>query len=103
MELTVGKEADLKPGQMCSLAIGQGKYVLVFRDGEGGLHALEDKCSHAEVRLSGGKFSGFEVECPAHGARFDVRSGKALCMPAVAPVKSYPVKVVAGNIIVLVE
>ena len=35
---------------------------------------------------------GFEIECPLHGARFDIKTGAVLCMPAVTPVESYPVR-----------
>lgn len=100
MELPVCKDSDLKPGGMTVVSCGTLR-VAVFRLSSGELSALEDKCSHAEVRLSGGKFEGAQIECSAHGARFDVRTGKALCMPAVAPVKQYETKIVGGNIVVV--
>jgi nitrite reductase/ring-hydroxylating ferredoxin subunit len=101
VEVTVARDADLQPGSMLSV-MAQGKLLVVFKDSQGVLSALQDRCSHAEVRLSGGCYhleSG-QVECPAHGARFDVKSGKQMCMPAVSPVRAYAVKVVDGNIVV---
>jgi len=46
------------------------------------LYALENRCSHAAVELSEGRLEGYEIECPFHGARFDIRSGAALSAPA---------------------
>lgn len=81
-------ESDIPPGAMKAYRVGTTN-VLVFHLENGEFSALLDRCSHAEVRLSAGTFSECEVECPAHGARFDVRTGEALCMPAVTPVKSF--------------
>lgn len=67
---------------------------------EDGVYAIDDTCSHAAVSLSGGKVEGGVVECPRHGARFDIRTGKNLCFPAVRPVRSYPVKVEGGEVYV---
>lgn len=95
-------EADILPGAMKAFRVGNIN-VLVFRLENGEFSALQDRCSHAEVKLSAGVFSGCEVECPAHGARFDVRSGEALCMPAVTPVKSYKTTKEGGVVTVHVE
>ena len=76
--------------------------IVVFRTANGDLYALEDRCSHADVRLSGGMVEGCEIECPAHGARFDLKTGNNLCMPAVVPVRSFPVQVRNGEIFVTV-
>ena len=100
-EIVVGSEAELAPGRMLALKAGT-RNIVVFRDESGCLSALEDRCSHAEVRLSTGKFEKGVVECPAHGARFDCKTGRPLCMPAVAPVKKFTVKVTDGKIIVVV-
>jgi 3-phenylpropionate/trans-cinnamate dioxygenase ferredoxin subunit len=61
---------------------------------EGELYALEDKCSHEDFELSAGAFdpAAGTVECVLHGARFDVRDGRALCAPAYTPVPKFPVK-----------
>ncbi len=67
---------------------------------EGGLFAVEDRCSHADARLSEGEVEGEEVVCPAHGARFRLRDGKALSLPAVYPVQVFPVRVEDGKVFV---
>jgi 3-phenylpropionate/trans-cinnamate dioxygenase ferredoxin component len=58
---------------------------------EGRLFAISDICTHAEASLSEGMVEGEIVECPLHGARFDLRSGEALTPPAVEPVQTFPV------------
>lgn len=99
MEFEVGKLPDFGSEKMLSVLAGEQRVVL-FLNEDGAVTALEDKCSHANVRLSRGTYDGKAVQCPAHGARFDVCSGKALCMPAVAPVKSFPVRVEGESIFV---
>ena len=52
---------------------------------DGDFFALEDRCSHEDFELSAGAIDGGQIECTLHGARFDLRSGEALCAPAYAP------------------
>ena len=52
-------------------------------------YAIGDVCSHAKVLLHGGQMVGDEIECPKHGAKFDVKTGAAVCLPAVTPVPTY--------------
>lgn len=73
--------------------------VVVFNvDGE--FYCIADLCTHDDGPLEEGTLEGYDVECPRHGARFDVRTGAALCLPAVTPVPSYEVKVQDGRIYV---
>ena len=92
-EFLVAHLSDLKMGSMIDVQAGD-RSIVLFRDEQGAVFALDDCCSHAEVQLSGGSFADGIVECPAHGAKFDVRTGRPLCMPAVAPVQSFVVRVV---------
>ncbi len=69
--------------------------IAVFRLGDG-LYAIEDICTHDGGPLAEGEVEDHEVICPRHGARFDIRTGAALTLPAVTPVESYPVRV-EGN------
>lgn len=64
----------------------------------GQLFAIADLCSHDDGPLGDGDLEGYTVVCPRHGARFDVRDGKALTLPAVQDIPSYPVRVVDGQI-----
>jgi 3-phenylpropionate/trans-cinnamate dioxygenase ferredoxin subunit len=65
---------------------------------DGDLYAIEDTCTHDGGDLAGGEVFGFEVECPRHGARFDVRTGEVTRAPAVVPVAAFPVKEEDGHI-----
>jgi 3-phenylpropionate/trans-cinnamate dioxygenase ferredoxin subunit len=67
--------------------------VAVVRDGDGGLHALRDICSHADVALSEGEVDGCTLECWLHGSRFDLRTGKPSGPPATSSVPVYRVTV----------
>jgi 3-phenylpropionate/trans-cinnamate dioxygenase ferredoxin component len=71
------------------------EFVLVLRT-ESGFWAIEDRCSHDDNELFGGEVIGKEIKCPRHGARFDLESGQALCLPAVRAVRTYNV-VVSGE------
>lgn len=66
--------------------------VLLFRIGDD-FYAVEDVCSHDGQPLTDGRLEGTSIECPRHGARFDVRSGRPLCMPAVEPIATFEVRV----------
>lgn len=102
MEYDVFGESELLNGKMVAVRAGS-KAIVLCRSTEGVVSALEDRCSHAEVKLSRGLFDGAEVTCPAHGARFEAASGKPLCMPAISPVRTFPVRVSDGRIWVTVE
>lgn len=62
--------------------------------------AVGDRCSHAEASLAEGILFGAEVECPRHGASFDLATGKALTLPASLPVPTYPVRIDDGTVFV---
>jgi 3-phenylpropionate/trans-cinnamate dioxygenase ferredoxin subunit len=65
---------------------------------EGEYYAVEDTCTHDGGELAGGELHGFEVECPRHGARFDLRDGAVTAPPAVMPIATFPVRVENGEI-----
>jgi 3-phenylpropionate/trans-cinnamate dioxygenase ferredoxin subunit len=58
---------------------------------EGALFAISDICTHAEASLSEGHVDGQTIECPLHGACFDLRTGEALTPPAIEPVRTFAV------------
>jgi 3-phenylpropionate/trans-cinnamate dioxygenase ferredoxin subunit len=101
-EHLVGTVSDFREDNMLPVAVGSMNIVL-FKNPDGSIVALEDRCSHADVKLSRGTFEDGEVECSAHGARFDCRTGSALCMPAIAPVRSFAVNVVENKIFVVID
>lgn len=65
---------------------------------QGRVYATEDRCSHGNAQLSDGDVQGFEVECPFHQGRFDVRTGQATLAPCTKPVRSFPAAESAGVI-----
>ena len=65
---------------------------------DGAIYAVGNVCTHDAGPLSGGTLDGYEIECPRHGARFDVRTGKTLCLPAPTPIPHYDVKI-EGDVI----
>jgi 3-phenylpropionate/trans-cinnamate dioxygenase ferredoxin subunit len=93
----VGKAADLPPGGMLASEPEPGLSVAVFNV-EGCYYAIEDLCTHEDEVLTAGEFKGEEVTCCRHGARFNVKTGEALCAPAYEPVATFPVRVNEGRI-----
>lgn len=67
------------------------------------IYAVEDLCSHDDGPLGEGKLLGHAIECPRHGARFDVRDGSVLRMPAAFPVRTFPVQEKDGQVWVEIE
>ena len=92
----VADEATLRRSMGVSL---EGHPIALFRLGDA-IHALDDVCSHEYSLLSEGEIWEDEVYCPKHGSRFDIRSGEVRSLPAVSPVRSYPVRVQDGGIFV---
>jgi 3-phenylpropionate/trans-cinnamate dioxygenase ferredoxin subunit len=89
--ITIAKVGDLKPGSREVFDI-DGYYVAVFNV-DGRYYAIADTCTHDGGPLVEGELKGYEIECPRHGARFDIRSGAALSLPAVTPTKRYEVRI----------
>lgn len=87
----VAKVSELAPGQMRLLRLGSVRVALCNVGGV--FYAVEDLCTHDDGPLGEGALRGHELECPRHGGRFDVRSGAATRMPAVVPVRTFPVRV----------
>jgi len=74
-----------------------GERIAVFRDGDR-LYAIGDRCSHAEASLSEGEVFDGEVECPRHGAIFDLATGAVKALPATRPVPTYRVRTRGGAV-----
>ena len=75
------------------------RIALFNLDGE--LYAIEDVCTHDDGPLVEGEIiNGCEVECPRHGARFDIRTGRATRMPAFEPTNTYEVRLEGNDVLV---
>jgi 3-phenylpropionate/trans-cinnamate dioxygenase ferredoxin subunit len=92
--LELAKTTDVAPGQIKVYEV-EGLHIALCNV-DGTFYAIDDVCTHDGGPLDQGELDGHQVECPRHGARFDVRSGRALTLPAVMPVRSYPVQVEDG-------
>ena len=73
-------------------------HAIALYDVDGNVFATDNICTHAYASLSDGWLDGGLIECPLHAARFDVRTGKVLDPPATEDLKTYPVRVVDGEI-----
>jgi 3-phenylpropionate/trans-cinnamate dioxygenase ferredoxin component len=92
----VATTGEIAPGQGKIVEV-QGKEIALFNVG-GAYFAIDNMCTLEEASLADGEISGFEVTCPLHGAKFDVRSGQVLGPPAYDDVTSYPVRVSGADV-----
>ncbi len=93
---------DLKPGKAIRVKIND-HAIAIIRTPNGDVKALDDKCSHGEISLSEGFVDNETVECWAHGAKFDLTTGKPLSLPAYEPVATYEVLIDNNDIYVEYE
>ncbi|HPC82030.1 MAG TPA: non-heme iron oxygenase ferredoxin subunit [Thermoanaerobaculaceae bacterium] len=91
--VTVGKVQDFRDGEGRRVVAG-GRELAVFRFGTQ-FHAVSAVCTHALADLSEGSVDRVRltVECPLHGAEFDLRTGEALSPPAALPLEVFEVRV----------
>jgi 3-phenylpropionate/trans-cinnamate dioxygenase ferredoxin subunit len=88
---TVGRASAVPPGRVGVFHLDDREIAIC--NVEGTFYAIDDLCTHDGGSLDQGELEGNEIECPRHGARFDVRSGTAVQLPAFEPVKTYEVRV----------
>ena len=92
----VGTIEDVPRGTVKVWKVGDREIAVCNANGE--LYAIDNVCTHDDGSLDQGELIGFEVECPRHGARFDVRSGEVTQEPAFLPVDTFAVRVDGGEI-----
>lgn len=92
----VGTRSDFLPGE--AKLVWDGDTEIAVYNIDGALYAVENICTHDGGELAGGEVCGFEIECPRHGGRFDVRTGEATRVPPTEPVASFPVRVEDGAV-----
>lgn len=86
--------ADLNPGEHMLVEVEDADIVLINLDGE--FYAIEDVCTHDGSEISSGCLVDGSIECPRHGARFDIKTGEVTAPPAYEPVDTFPVQVAEG-------
>ncbi len=97
----VASLAEIPPGSRKLVELAYDT-VAIFNVG-GALYCIVDVCTHDGGPVAEGELEGCEITCPRHGARFDLRSGAALSMPATEPVPTFPVFVDGDDIFLELE
>lgn len=87
----VASREDLQKGQRLVIEV-DGNPIVIFNVDDH-YYAIDGVCSHDEEELGEGILDGFELTCPRHGARFDIRDGNVLALPAYQEINTYPVEV----------
>ena len=88
--------SDLVDRESKAVTVGGIELLLCLYNGQ--VFAIANRCSHADEPLSCGRVRNGWIACPAHGARFDLETGEVLGPPAIAPIRSFPVRVIEGMI-----
>jgi 3-phenylpropionate/trans-cinnamate dioxygenase ferredoxin subunit len=92
--IDVAPVEELPPGSSKTTDV-DGVPIAVFNVG-GTCYAIEDRCTHDGGVLTGGEVQGDVVVCPRHGARFCIRTGKAMSPPAYEDVPTFDVRIDSG-------
>ena len=97
----VASVSDLPEGEKTIAEVDERIVVLVHTQGQ--FYCIDDVCTHDGGPLSDGQLEGCEISCPRHGAKFDVRTGDALTMPATEATVVHEVKVEGDSIFVRIN
>jgi nitrite reductase/ring-hydroxylating ferredoxin subunit len=94
----VAETKDIQPSNLKAVDVAGERVCIVNIEGK--YYALGNVCTHVGGPLDEGTLEGYEVECPWHGSKFDVRTGEPTKPPARRPVPTYEVKIQDNNILV---
>ena len=94
----VAESKDIEPSSMKAVDVAGEKVCII--NIEGNYYAIGNVCTHVGGPLDEGTLEGYEVECPWHGSKFDVRTGEPTKPPARRAVATYEVKIEDNNILV---
>jgi nitrite reductase/ring-hydroxylating ferredoxin subunit len=90
-------ESDVRENDVIGVVV-EGQHIALYKlNGE--VFATSDVCTHQFALLSDGFVDGGCIECPLHGAQFDIKTGKVLCGPTVTPITTYPVRLEHGQVL----
>src|SRR3984893_4157765 len=98
---TVATANEIPPDRVAVFHVGDHEVAVCNVDGQ--FYAIDDLCTHDGGSLDQGELDDSEIECPRHGARFDVRTGAAVQLPAFEPVGTHEVRVDGDTVQVGVE
>jgi len=99
--VTVAKLDAVKPGDVVGVKLGEREIALYNIDGS--IYATDNLCTHAFALLSQGWLDGDCIECPLHGGRFEVKTGKGQGPPVSDDLKTYKVQMKGEDIQVLLD
>jgi 3-phenylpropionate/trans-cinnamate dioxygenase ferredoxin component len=94
--VTVARTGEIPVGQFKPATV-DGRRLLICH-AQSGFYAVDDTCTHDDGPLADGWLDGTAIECPRHGAKFDVTTGRVLCLPAAVPINSYQVRVTGDEV-----
>ena len=97
----VASIGDVSENGVIAVRVGE-REIALYRLPDGEFRATDNVCTHEYAQLSDGWFENGEIECPLHAARFDVRTGKALCAPADVDLPVFDVRVEGEDVLVKV-
>lgn len=99
--IPVSRVSDVPPGTTRRVVVADQQILLCNVNGD--IYAIEDVCTHDGGALDQGQLDDVRITCPRHGAVFDVTTGEVLALPAIVPLRTFPVEVVDQDIYVLVS
>ena len=94
----VAAVSEISPGDMKVVEVGGEQVLLV--NVEGTIHACDDVCTHSYASLSEGDLEGAEIQCPLHGAMFNVTTGEAITPPAEEALRLFEVRIDGDDVLV---
>ena len=99
--IKISETKDIQSSQMKAVDVN-GERICVANV-EGKYYAIGNVCTHMGGPLAEGKLEGFEVECPWHGSKFDIRTGRVVKPPAMREEPTYEVKVEDNNVLIKIK
>jgi nitrite reductase/ring-hydroxylating ferredoxin subunit len=90
--------ADVTPGN--ALRVQAGDLTLAVFNVDGEFFVTDDMCTHGPGSLSEGYVDGDVVECNFHNGQFNIKTGEVVSPPCMIPVKTYPVVVENGRVMI---
>jgi 3-phenylpropionate/trans-cinnamate dioxygenase ferredoxin component len=96
--VAVARIGEIEEGEVKVVRVGDAPIGLTKVEGE--FFAFADVCTHDDGPVAEGELDEYIIECPRHGAKFDIRTGKARQLPAVTPIPVYAVKVEGDTVLV---
>ncbi|MGQ0561262.1 MAG: Rieske (2Fe-2S) protein [Gemmatimonadota bacterium] len=94
---------QLPVGSTLAIELEDGTRICLANS-EGEIYAIADRCTHADFPMSNGSVhGGATIECAWHGARYDMRTGRPIRLPAIKPIKTFEVKIDGNDILVAAD